>query len=198
LDTTTNTDNNPFGVYFNLSDDLEKQIERRTKKTEQELNSNSGFLSYRKCDESGWRAAETAISGQDNAGKNYGSYDGSDMSESFCQITTPGTQIARTLESSMNAGLDQLVTADEFDEIIGALVGQLVRGVISGGLAKATSYEEYTDPGLEKFKGLIEENRKRYINDLDPRRYKVAIKIQENSIELLKKSQKRHQEVKAC
>ncbi len=48
------------------------------------------------------------------------------------KIVTPGAAIQHQLESALDLPADKLVVADEFDELIGALVGQLANKVLSG------------------------------------------------------------------
>lgn len=186
LEITTNSDNTPFGVYFNLSEDLEREIEKRTGKTEQELNSNSGFLSYRKCDESGWREFEPE--------RTEFSYDSSNAAETFCDVTTPGTQLAASLNKSLGADVDEIITADEFDEIIGALVGQLMKKVLSGGVkgASGSSYDSnYVDPNFEIAKKDL---AKRYnINA-----YKVEENILESSLRTVENVKENQQDAISC
>ena len=53
-----------------------------------------------------------------------------------CQIVTPGSVISSSLNKSLGSAQDSLVTADEIDEIVGALASQLVNHVLGGtGLA---------------------------------------------------------------
>jgi hypothetical protein len=52
---------------------------------------------------------------------------------------TPGTAIEAQLERVIGTGLGQLELADEFDELIGALMGQLVQKTIFGGIGLVTS-----------------------------------------------------------
>ena len=214
LETTTNSDNNPFGVYFNLSQDLESQITKRTGKTEKDLNASGGFLSYRKCDESGWKSEKIAnitkqSYGRDSNYRNkeeytaalkeannadYSKFDSSDRSEKHCPITTPGTQLSGLLNKSLGADTDEIITADEFDEIIGALIGQLTKKLLSGGVKNTSgnSYDnDYVDPNFEIAK---KELAKRYKADA----YNIEIKILESSLRTVQNSKANHKSAIAC
>lgn len=66
-----------------------------------------------------------------------------------CTITTPGQTISSALNKSLGAGQDTLVQADEINEIIAALFGQLANRAITGaaGLLGLTGGTGYTYTG---------------------------------------------------
>lgn len=49
-----------------------------------------------------------------------------------CVISTPGKTISEALNKALGAGQDQLVAADEIDELIGALIGQIANQALTG------------------------------------------------------------------
>lgn len=49
-----------------------------------------------------------------------------------CVTTTPGDTIAASLNKSLGAGTDSLVAADEINEVIGALFGQIANQALTG------------------------------------------------------------------
>lgn len=64
-----------------------------------------------------------------------------------CVISTPGTVIAASLNKALGSPTDALIQADEIDELIGALMGQLANKAISGaagllGLSPGTGHTE--------------------------------------------------------
>lgn len=67
--------------------------------------------------------------------------------EADCTIVTPGQSIANSLNTAVGAGVDQLITADEVNEIIGALIGQLSQTILTGtyGLLGLGGSSTYTD-----------------------------------------------------
>jgi hypothetical protein len=74
--------------------------------------------------------------------------------------------------------MEGIITADEFDEIIAALIGQLIKKLMdSGGVASFTSgddrYSDGEDPALDAYK-------KSYLKQFDTRAYDIAIKILES------------------
>lgn len=70
---------------------------------------------------------------------------GAGTAKEDCFISTPGKTIQDALSFNLDSGRQSLITADEIDEIIGALVGQLANQAISGaagllGLSEGTGY----------------------------------------------------------
>ncbi len=75
---------------------------------------------------------------------------GSKGPKESCTISKPGQVIAGTLNKALGAGQDQLVAADEINELISALIGQLANQAITGaaGLLGLTAGTGYTTPGF--------------------------------------------------
>ncbi len=69
---------------------------------------------------------------------------------SDCTITTPGAVISSAINKSLGAGQDSLVQADEINEILAALFGQLSQRAITGvaGLLGLTGGTGYTYQGV--------------------------------------------------
>ncbi len=107
-----NPANNAMGAHLISKDELRKAIlEKRSAKV-LELNFGDGFLSSRDCLE------------RDSNGE----------CTKEGPIKTPGATINDNLSNVLGTGFRQLELADEFNEIVGALVGQLVQTVLSKGL----------------------------------------------------------------
>jgi hypothetical protein len=71
--------------------------------------------------------------------------EGSSGPEESCVISKPGQTIANSLNKALGASTDQLVAADEINELIAALIGQLANQAITGaagllGLSAGTGY----------------------------------------------------------
>ena len=66
-----------------------------------------------------------------------------------CVISTPGKVISEQLNKALGAGQDQLVAADEINEVISALIGQLANQALMGtaGLLGLTPRTGYTAGG---------------------------------------------------
>ena len=77
--------------------------------------------------------------------------EGSKGPRESCTISKPGQVIAGSLNKALGAGQDQLVAADEINELISALIGQLANQAITGaaGLLGLTPGTGYTSPGFD-------------------------------------------------
>lgn len=115
-----NPQNNPYGAQELANRALEGAINEAAGTRLEELSWNRGFLSWRgECQE---YTAEDDIA----------ALSGSDPCLTY-EIRTPGSVIMEQLNSTFEgAGIDRLVSADEFNEIIGALLNQLVLQVLGG------------------------------------------------------------------
>lgn len=123
--------NDPFCVEMSAQEELVNRIDAQTQARLTELGWGRGFLSWRNCPD-----AEQA-DGQDTT---VGATELTDEDRtSNCTISTPGSVIESQLEHSLGSGIRQLELADSFNEIIGALAGQLVSQIFGGtGLLGAT------------------------------------------------------------
>jgi hypothetical protein len=75
--------------------------------------------------------------------------EGANTTEEKCKISTPGKVIETALNNSLDSGRESLIQADEINEIIAALFGQLAKQVVTGaagllGLSDDTGYTTYT------------------------------------------------------
>ncbi len=98
---TQNPNNNPYDTFFRTNERLNTNVEAVKLSKTTELNWNNGYLSYRKCE-----------NGEKDTSK--------------CSITTPGTVIQSKLESTLDLGTNRLVLAEKFDQVVTALVDQLI------------------------------------------------------------------------
>lgn len=100
--------NNPYLVAIDLKGELEARTSEAVLTEERTLGWNSGFLSKRECKE------------------------GQEEPNCTGDILTPGDTIQHQLNESLGVGRDRLLIADEMNEIIGALMGQLVQQALGG------------------------------------------------------------------
>lgn len=134
FETVMNPQNNPFGANDLLNRELDAVVSNATNNRMQELSWNRGFLSWRgECQQyapgdpsgqpppidSALDGAPTSLSSEDNCV----TYD----------IRTPGSVIMEQLNDRLGDNVNRLVSADEFNEIVGALLNQLVLQVLGGG-----------------------------------------------------------------
>lgn len=120
--------NNPIGAYMAAKDSLTTQIGTEKAKFNTQLQWGKGFLSYEKCPKG--QELDPAMGTGD------------------CMVqketVTPGSVIETQLESVLPTGIRQLELANSFNEIVGALITQMLTRVVggggnNGGLASASS-----------------------------------------------------------
>lgn len=147
--TVMNPQNNPYGARDLANRVLSQTVAGATNNRVQELGWNKGFLSWKgECKEydGGNQELTTApVCTTNSAGElsctpgdtTVVSLDGREKCLEN-EIETPGSVIVEQLNHTLGSNVDQLVTADEFNEIIAALLNQLVGHVLgangSGGL----------------------------------------------------------------
>ncbi len=119
LDVAGPQGNNPYEAYSFAQASLGIDILSAEGRAHEELSFGGGFLSWRDC--SGVAVDERGAG------------------DSNCPIVTPGDVISTQLNKQLGAGTDTLVTADEINEIISALLQQLVSQVFSSGGLFSTS-----------------------------------------------------------
>ena len=118
----------PYGAVLNAEVTARARLINAKGETLTEVNWGDGFLSQKICESVGGTTG-----GQQ------------------CSITKPGRVIADQLNKALGAGQDSLVAADEINELISALLGQLANQALTGvagllGLSGGTGYS-YSSPG---------------------------------------------------
>ena len=116
--TITNCQNNPYCAYQTAAREVDQRLAAAGGQRITELNWGDGFMSFRgNCKT--FANAQEAMAALNNTDNCVGK-----------PIRTPGTVIASQLNQALPKGMEGLVTADEIDEVIGALLQQLVNKVI--------------------------------------------------------------------
>ena len=105
-DVTMRPENNPYGAMLQAQTGLSLGISNSQKRSELMLNFGNGFLTSEKCTGEG--------------------------SSKQCQTITPGAVIEGQLNSSLAGGQRRIEVADELNELVGALLSQLVSSALSG------------------------------------------------------------------
>lgn len=117
---TQNPSNNPLGAYIAAETELTQRTSSAQQTEKLKLDWGDGFLSFQECE----------VRGPSGSG------DPNDAPcEKYGDIKTPGTIINNQLSDTLGTGFRQLELADEINEIVGALVGQLVNTVLKEGLS---------------------------------------------------------------
>jgi|GEM_PF-3089482 len=109
---TQNPRNNPLGAYIEANNNLTMQVASIRGQKQKELDLSGGFLNLKRCP----RGAEYTLNGQPAC----------EVAE---ETVTPGVMINDQLSRSLGATWDKLNAADEFNEIITALLTQIVEQV---------------------------------------------------------------------
>ena len=108
---TQNDVNNPYGAYLEAKLELDSRIASAIGLQDKELSWNSGFLSFKDCLE----------------------YDGeTGECDQYSPTRTPGMEIEKRLSTLLSTDIRQLELADELDELISALIKELLRQMVSG------------------------------------------------------------------
>ncbi|MFH1402072.1 MAG: hypothetical protein ABIG87_00415 [Patescibacteria group bacterium] len=167
---TASENNNAYGAFVSahaaVAGDMQNALEEKGKL----LDWGNGFFSWESeelVDEDGvelnedQKADELGLSEDENG--NYVDENGVILDEEQMndemlgtgkvkkKIKTPGSVISSGLNKALGAGQDSLVTADEIDEIIGALLAQLMQrvigpeGLLGQKMAKHQGSEEFGD-----------------------------------------------------
>ncbi len=135
---TLNLPNTPRGfnelarsAFYDRVADVKGQIH-------EEVGWGDGFLSWRKCDKEGTKLVDnsktstiTTLDGKQEQLKTLNLQEKKTCLESH--IETPGSIISSAGAKALGLGADSLIQADSFDEIVNALLGQLMNQVLGGG-----------------------------------------------------------------
>lgn len=121
-----NPANNPFGAYTRASNELWRRIGDARQRRMAELGFGRGFLPWR-----GPCRTAAAAGGAQNLSRAEGC--------PFNSVRTPGSVIEDQLAHTLGSGVRQLELADSINEIVGALMGQLVNQVLGAGGLIGTS-----------------------------------------------------------
>lgn len=108
-----NSNNNPIGLYNSWQNQLISNVDQKLQEKQQRLNWGEGFLSFEECDGLGKDLSGACI------GKS--------------TIKTPGSVIESQLNQTLNIGNQGLVAADEINEMLGAILGELTNKVLGAG-----------------------------------------------------------------
>ena len=132
---TQNPTNNPYGAYLEAKASLDSRIANALGQKKSQLDWGKGFMSWESCADG---EQEWYLEGTEKVCVK----DGKSRKPT---ISTPGSVIEDQLSNVLGTGVRQLELADSFNEIIGALMAQLLQKTVfnsRGGLSKAR-----IDPG---------------------------------------------------
>lgn len=98
---TQNPANNPTGATILAQDELQRRLSVKNNVATLELGWNKGFLNFKKCSDP--------------------------KDTNTCKTYTPGTLIQSSLEKSLGLPKDRLVLAQKFDQVVQAVVNNLIK-----------------------------------------------------------------------
>ncbi len=114
---TQTRSNNPYGGYLSAKMEMSNRMAQALGIKQEELSQGGGFLSWRECLDTPGTMGPPAPGNGDcvNPG----------------EIKTPGKVIESQLEESLGAPLKEFQLAQNFDAILGAIIGQLMKQAIT-------------------------------------------------------------------
>lgn len=151
--------NNRYGAYVGVRGELARRLEEAKFIQNTELGWGKGFLSWKKCTNPDGSPADntpgidfsnTSLGGgtaDDTPGIDFSGTGGGTGGVNFnntnlnrdCKIVTPGSVVEDQLNQALGSGRHRIEIADEVNEIIGALLSQLMNQVFGeGGLLGAS------------------------------------------------------------
>lgn len=150
--------NNPYGAYFEARNELALKISSASGQATTKLEFGNGFLSKetQTCYAFETLEAEEGAAFEMNPGETeqqalarLGMTAPGGVECDDPKVVTPGAQIKTSLEQAFGVNLDQVATADEFDEIFNLLAAWLISDILTqdGGLAEYDPNEtEHASP----------------------------------------------------
>jgi len=168
------TRSNPYTQFLNKQNELALEISGRQKIELAKIGYGAGFLSYDKCPNEEYACkyngewlpgvSETQcqqppttidpVTGFPVPERSPGAW----ICRAELQTVTPGSVISEQLNKVLGAGTDRLIAADEINEIITALIGQLVSKIFNsgpdGGLGNIETDNIRTEPSGECLDGI--------------------------------------------
>jgi len=113
---TQNDQNNQIGAYFLAQKELGERLAVKGNIATLDLTMGSGFLSFKKC------SKDSTVQNEDGTSRKV---------KGICGITTPGSVIEEQLNNRLSSGNNRLILADKFDQVISALVNQLIKTALN-------------------------------------------------------------------
>lgn len=141
---TQTSGGNPYNAYFAAQNQLNIEIGTQNTKYQKQLEWGNGILSYERCKKSA--TVGTSAQNLDGSISN-------DCAPWQKETVTPGSVINDQLSKALGSPWASLEAADEINEIVTALMQQLIAkvvGGVSGGL-RSLSSSNTTSPGAKTF-----------------------------------------------
>jgi hypothetical protein len=165
---TQQEQNNPYGAYLQAKQQLSVQIGTQQNKYQTQVSNGNGFLSYERCRRDYVPSPNVAnrqcikyepltVGGGTPKCLAYETADPDGLGYDDCpasekEVVTPGSVINEQLGQALGSGFAQLEAADELNEIVNALMVQLVSKTFSsiGNGLRGLSDSKSNQPSLTK------------------------------------------------
>lgn len=132
--------NNPYGAYELARDEAERRALSIAEEQTNEFVAGQGFLSKEIC-----TTPDGATTTPENA----------EAADARCEIVTPGSVVVSQLNKVLGSGVDRIIQADELNEVLAQLLGDLVTQMfeddgglrdLGGFIAEADSMADFEFP----------------------------------------------------
>jgi len=142
LSYTTMPTNNPYGAFLYADASLSYSVQTAQGEQRRQLSLGNGFFDFKQ--KKNCKVTRTAQEASASVSvKDVGDEAGAAYEVCDLVTTTPGTVIAQNLGATQSSTLDQLSLAKSFDEIISALITQLITRTLQGGLLNLSGQNGY-------------------------------------------------------
>lgn len=204
---TTDPSGNIFSSYIQSQENITSFINSEVGKKQEDVERGRGFLSQEDCsrDRNGNSYDSVVTGGASGPLTTEQITDRERRSKGDCFITTPGSTINDALSQQLNLSTDQLALADEFNEIVGALMGQLAqqafgRGGVAGLSQRSGGSNSFLSQYNEDARGASQEFSQNISNQTtgSEQSYSQYIGVQNESIQTLLQSKIKVSEAFAC
>lgn len=133
IEVTQKSQNNPLGLYNQAQNEVNVSVGSALGQKQAELAWGRGFLTFEDCQ---------TTTGESSYINSEGIPETSNTSSTHCDVKTPGSVIENSLNNALHLSTGRLQVADEINEIVSALLSQLVSkaiGAVGSGLRSLSS-----------------------------------------------------------
>ena len=124
--------NNPYGYSQLVRQEIDARVAAGERERETEILIGDGFLGFRRCSgASGSGSTGSGTTGTTASGGTANLSSSNKQSSPGCTISTPGSLARDAAPETFRVAFDRLNLADSINEIVGALVSQLVSQIFS-------------------------------------------------------------------
>lgn len=200
LSYTTMPTNNPYGAFMYAEAGLSYSVQTAQGEQRRQLSLGNGFLDFKQkkgCINTPIREDASANRSVTEIGDPEGG-----ASYEVCDIVnaTPGSVIADAIGATESSTLDQLSLAKSFDEIISALITQLMTRTLQGGLLNLSGQDGYASNFYSAEELAAQRQAQDFLEELqtDSSVAQNLGTIKQGSIQDIQSAQRRLSELRNC